>query len=138
MALRFLEKFRPWSRVAADWLTDLALKGWSRLRQEAVATVDLGRFRHARTFSERLQAISWPRAGVVSGLALACLGLGIWAIVHPRPLGVAGPLPTEREIELRIAAMDSPKAQPPASLIRGAPKLAVNPPTVPANREGNP
>ncbi|MBJ7484083.1 hypothetical protein [Brevundimonas sp.] len=135
--MRFLDELRPKARETAVWLGSLVRWGWSRVRLEIAKTVDLDQFHRARVLAERAQAVSWPRAGLATGVVVATISLGIWAIVHPRPLGVAGPLPTDREIEPRIAAMNSAKAQPPASLMRGAPKLAVNPATVPATRESN-
>ncbi|TPW03428.1 MAG: hypothetical protein FD125_1592, partial [bacterium] len=80
-------------------------------------TVDLPRWRQARTPAERLAALSWPRVGVLAILPLGLIA-GLYAFhILTRPDAYPPPDPTAREIAARAEALRHASQGPPPSLI---------------------
>ena len=76
----------------------------ARLAQEVRLTFDKARWAGAVTWRDRAAAVSWPRAGVMGGLAVAIAG-SLWLALDPfggQP--VAPRLPTEQEWRASQAA----------------------------------
>lgn len=102
---------RAWGAAARGRLLDLTTRVGSELRQ----TVDLGRWRQARNWRERLTAVSWPRAGAAAApVALVLGGLIFFAV--PREGAYPPPEPSAREIALRLATAKTVRGSPPPGL----------------------
>lgn len=99
---------------------------WTRDQSHAI--IDLPRWAGAISVFDRAAAISWPRIAAISGFFLL-LGLGIGGIFglyadRPRP----GPLPSQKELEVRTEALEAFKPTPPPGLVeanRSAPQSSL-------------
>lgn len=87
-----------------------ALGSWfqqcsSALSRQAGLFVDTEEWRTSTTLSEKMKAISWPRASI-AGVALALLiGGGVWMMLQPASIQAHPPrLPTEQEWQATQAA----------------------------------
>lgn len=105
---------------AQAWVRD-AFESIDRMGQRLVAeirlTIDLPRWRQARTPAERLAALSWPR---VAALAILPLGLiaGLYTLhILTRPDAYPPPDPSAREIAARAEALRHASQGPPPSLV---------------------
>jgi len=93
-------------RRCSDWLT-----------LQAAALVDRERWDAGRTLADRAQAVSWPRAAVLSGL-LTVGAATIWFAFQPHGLRAHPPrLPHEREWKASQAAARAFEAGPSPALM---------------------
>lgn len=83
-----------WTRVVKSSLVRLVARVIAELRM----TIDIARWREARTPAERLAALSWPRVGAFGAIPLGLIA-GLFA-VHSltRPDAYPPPFPSSREI----------------------------------------
>lgn len=104
---------QAWTRDAGAALARLG----NRLIAEFRLTVDLARWRQARTPAERLAALSWPRVGVFAVFPLGLIA-GLYILyVQTRPDAYPPPDPSAREIAARAEALRNATNPPPPSLI---------------------
>lgn len=100
-----------WSKVAGAFLRRTAV----RIKDELGQTVDIARLRQARTWEDRLAAVSLPRAAVIGIIVIALVAALAWAVTRPDPYRPAAP--TAREIALRQTAVETAPHAPPPGLV---------------------
>lgn len=107
------ERAQALARDASDSITRMG----QRLVAEIRLTVDLTRWRQARTPAERLAALSWPRVGVFAILPLGLVA-GLYILyLQTRPDAYPPPEPTAREIAAHAEALRHASDGPPPSLV---------------------
>lgn len=80
-------------------------------------TIDADQWRTARSWRDRLAAISWPRTVCLLG-AGAAAALTAFILVNPPGLrGYPPPLPSKETLTLRDQGLKTFKSAPPAGLI---------------------
>lgn len=113
MATEAAARAHAWTRDAKVALGHFGHRALAEIR----LTVDLPRWRQARTPAERLAALSWPRVGVLAILPLGLIA-GLYAFhILTRPDAYPPPDPTAREIAARAEALRHASQGPPPSLI---------------------
>lgn len=113
IATEAAERAQAWVRDASESIARMG----QRLVAEIRLTIDLPRWRQARTPAERLAALSWPRVGVLAILPLGLIA-GLYAFhILTRPDAYPPPDPTAREIAARAEALRHASQGPPPSLI---------------------
>ncbi|MNC48739.1 hypothetical protein D3C75_978720 [compost metagenome] len=85
--------------------------------RQIINIVDLQHWKSATSWHGRLAAVSWPRAGVIGGIAAALLGLGIYAATPKGLRAYPPPLPAEHVRELRQKQLEQFKTTPPQGLV---------------------
>ena len=80
-------------------------------------TVDVGAWSSATSWTDRLEAVSWPR--VIALAAIAATPLLVAYAIHlaTRPIAYAPPHPSESSIELYAKAEREARRSPPPGLV---------------------
>lgn len=104
---------QAWMRDTTATLGQLGQRALAEIR----LTVDLPRWRQARTPTERLAALSWPRVGVLSILPLALI-VGLYTFhLLTRLDAYPPPDPSAQEIAARAETLRNVPHAPPPSLV---------------------
>ncbi len=113
IAAEAAERAQAWVRDASETMARLG----QRLVAEIRLTIDLPRWRQARTPAEHLTALSWPRIAAFAILPLGLL-VGLYTLhILTRPDAYPPPDPTAREIAARAEALRHATQGPPPSLV---------------------
>lgn len=110
IATEAAERAQAWVRDASEAIVRMG----QRLVAELRLTIDLPRWRQARTPAEHLAALSWPRVG-----AFAILPLGLIAGLYTlhsltRPDAYPPPFPSARELAVGETLRTVPHTPPPS------------------------
>lgn len=80
-------------------------------------TLDRRAWAAATSWREYLAAVSWPRVGVVAGVAVVPVVAGWVVFVSTRPVAYPPPMPSEASIELYAKAVKDRRPTPPPGLV---------------------
>lgn len=113
IATQAAARAHAWALDAGSAVQRLA----ERLVAELRMTVDMPRLRAATTWSDRLEALSWPRVAVLAGIlgVVIASAMGVYAMT--RPYAYAPQEPTARELALRQHALENVRPAPPPGLV---------------------
>ena len=113
IATEAAERAHAWVRESSESIARMG----QRLVAEIRLTIDLPRWRQARTPAEHLAALSWPRVAALAIVPVSLIaGLYIFHLLT-RPDAYPPPDPTAREIAARAEALRHASDGPPPSLV---------------------
>lgn len=104
---------------ASEWIrigTETAQRAAARVAGEARQLIDLPRWRTATDWSERFDAVSWKRAGVVAGV-VGAVSVSVLAYAVTRRDPYTPRLPGTEEIAIRAQAIEDAPHAPPLGLV---------------------
>jgi len=114
IATQAAARAQAWALDAAGSVRQVA----ERLQSEARMIVDLPRWRAAHTWSDRLQALSWPRVAVLAGIIGMVIAVPLTIYALTRPYAYPPQEPTARELALRKNALEHVRPAPPPGLVQ--------------------